>query len=67
MRLLAQVAFQLVTLLITYLVWRRFGLIGLLIGVPIAFLFGFAVPRQSIGGGNTARSGDFRRKRLVRG
>jgi len=41
MRLLAQVVFQLVTLVITYVIWRRFGLIGLVIAAPIALLLGF--------------------------
>lgn len=41
MKLLTQVMFQLVTLLMTYIIWRRFGWIGLAIATPIAFLIGF--------------------------
>ena len=41
MRVLTQVAFQLVTLLMSYLIWRRFGLIGLAMAAPIALLLGF--------------------------
>jgi hypothetical protein len=41
MKLITQVAFQLVTLLLTFLIWERYGFVGILIGLPIAFAIGY--------------------------
>lgn len=43
MKLVRQVEFQIAGALLTVLIWRRFGLVGVLIAMPIAFAFGWYV------------------------
>jgi hypothetical protein len=41
MKLIGQVLFQLAGSLLTVLVWRRFGLVGVLVAMPITFVIGW--------------------------
>ncbi len=41
MKLIRQVTFQLAGVILTVLIWRRFGLLGLLFAMPIAFAGGW--------------------------
>ena len=41
MKLVRQVVFQLAGAILTVLIWRRFGLFGVVIAIPIAFAIGW--------------------------
>jgi hypothetical protein len=41
MKLMRQVAVQVAGALLTVLIWRRFGLVGVLVAMPIAFAVGW--------------------------